>query len=132
MLDTQFKHIPEKEKKFMREWGKTRKMGRLKYTLVYGFLSGVIGFLVLSIGNGFALSNLIQATLGGMILCGMYTWTVNERSYLKTLKNVEQVTAEKDDKKTKIPLSFSEKRKLSLSQNKEKVSIKNEMFFKNK
>ena len=88
-----------KDKKFIDNWGKTRKMGRKKFMIVVGGLWGVLTAIFMqffelldtSFKEAFFskdfLIQLIIFIVSGIFLFGLIMWRINEKKYLKLTKN---------------------------------------------
>lgn len=128
MYPKELKELSKTDKRFLREWSKTRELGRLKYTLIFGILEGLVSFLFLGLynlwGGSFqdvfwslsAFYNLIGCVCAGLILSGVYLWWINERSYQKNIHLMQEEDWTEEDKmnldgleKTSIPNPEKEK-----------------------
>ena len=84
-----------KDKKFIDNWGKTRKMGMKKFMIVVGGLWGVLTAIFMQffelLDTNFKetffskdfLIQLIIFIVSGIFLFGLIMWRINEKKYLK-------------------------------------------------
>ena len=84
-----------KDKKFIDNWGKTRKMGMKKFMIVVGGLWGVLTAIFMqffelldtSFKEAFFskdfIIQLIIFIISGILLFGLIMWRINEKKYLK-------------------------------------------------